>query len=99
MWDLSPSSPVIVLPPDMEMTTFEEGSTSFDPSLPPYIIPPLTLYSQLTDISSPYQIINIPLPTRIQYLLNQVPLGHLVEEVADPELIDEEFEELIAFIT
>lgn len=97
MWDMAPKIPISILPTDINI--YREGSATYDPFTSPHIIPPPSLYTQLTDHSSPCQIINIPPPTRIQYLLNRVPLGYLVGEVADPELSKDELKELTAFIT
>jgi len=90
-------SPISVLPPDINI--YGEGSATYDPFTSPHIIPSASLYTQLTDLSSPCQVINIPPPTIIQYLLNRVSLGYLVREVADPKLSKDELEKLIAFIT
>lgn len=97
MWGAAPCSPIIVIPPDVNV--YGEGSTNHDPFASPHVIPPPSLYAQLTDLSSPYQVINIPPPTRIQYLLNRVPFDYLVGEVVDPELSKYELDELMAFIT
>lgn len=97
MWDMAPDSPITVLPPDINI--YREGSATHDPFSSPHIIPPPSLYAQLTDLSYPCQVINISPPTRIQYLLNRVPLGYLVGKVADPKLSKDELEELTAFIT
>lgn len=78
IWDTTPDNPIIVLSPDINI--YEEGSATHDPFSSPHIIPPPSLYTQLTDLSSPCQVNNIPPPTRIQYLLNRVPLGYLVGE-------------------
>lgn len=63
MWETTPDSTVIVLPPDINI--FGEGSVTHDPFFSPHIIPPPSLSAQLTNLSSPSQIINIPPPTRI----------------------------------
>lgn len=90
-------SPVKVLPPNIDM--YGEGLATYNQFSSPHIIPPPSLYATLTDLSSPHQVINIPSPTKIQYLLNRVPLGYLVGKVADLRLLKDELEELIAFIT
>ena len=97
LWDMAPESPISVFPPDINV--YGEGSATYDPFTSPHIIPSPSLYTQLTDLSSPCQVINIPPPTKIQYLLNRVPLGYLVGEVVDLELSKDELEELTNFIT
>ncbi len=67
-----------------DINIYGKGSSNSWPFLiTPYH--PTTIIICLThDLSSPYQVINIPPPTRIQYLLNRVPLGYLVWEVRLP---------------
>lgn len=105
--NMSTSSPTCGIRPQiaqsqffpLDITIYGEGSVTHDPFSSPHTIPPPSLYAKLIDLSSPYQVIHIPPPTRIQYLLNRVPLDYLVREVVDPKLLKDELEELIAFIT
>lgn len=97
MWDTASDNPIIILSPNINI--YGEGSATHNPFSSPHIIPPPSLYAHLIDLSSPYQVINIPPPTKIQYLLNRVPLGYLIGEVTDPKLSKDELKELIAFIT
>lgn len=88
----------MVIPPDTEMITREEGSTSFDPSLPPHIIPLPTLYSQFIDIS-PLPNHQHPSTNHNIILAEPGPFGLLGWRGSRSRVNEEEFEELTAFIT
>lgn len=89
MWEMALDNPIIVLPLTSIYTEkVQQPMTHFHPLI-------ICLAHRPFIPSSSHEH---PLPTRIQYLLIRVPLGYLVGEVADPEILKDELEELTIFI-